>query len=38
LGCGQIKSGAPFTRERLVKYERLLEIEKGLKNKGVYGV
>ena len=37
LGCGQIKSGAPFTKERLVKYERLVEIEKKLKGSSIYG-
>jgi len=28
LGAEEIKSGAPYTRERLAKYERLLKIEK----------
>jgi len=33
LGAEQIKSGAPYTSERMVKYERLLKIEKKLKSK-----
>ncbi len=33
LGCGQIKAGAPSKPERLVKYERLVEIEKELGKK-----
>lgn len=30
LGCGQIKSGAPARGERVVKYNRLLAIERAL--------
>jgi len=33
LGAEEIKSGAPYTRERMAKYERLLEIEKKSKLK-----
>ena len=33
VGAEEIKSGAPHTRERLAKYERLLEIEKKSKLK-----
>lgn len=29
-GCGQIKAGAPEPKERMAKYQRLLEIEKDL--------
>ncbi len=31
LGCGMIKAGAPARGERVAKYNRLLEIEKGMK-------
>ena len=31
LGAEWIKSGAPYTSERMVKYERLVKIEKELK-------
>ncbi|OGZ18637.1 MAG: phosphopyruvate hydratase [Candidatus Nealsonbacteria bacterium RBG_13_42_11] len=32
VGAEFIKSGAPFTKERMAKYNRLLEIEKEIKN------
>jgi len=36
IGCGQIKSGAPSRPERLVKYDRLVEIEKELEKHGSF--
>jgi enolase len=33
-GVGQIKSGAPARGERVAKYNRLIEIETGLSQKG----
>ena len=34
-GCGQIKSGAPARGERVAKYNRILEIERNIKeNRG----
>jgi len=36
LGCGEIKSGAPFTIYRLAKYDRIEDIEKELGKKVVY--
>jgi len=36
MGTGQIKTGAPCRSERVVKYNRLMQIEKELGNKAVY--
>jgi len=36
IGTGQIKTGAPCRSERVVKYNRLMQIEKELGNKAVY--
>ena len=38
IASGQIKSGAPSKPERLVKYKRLLAIEKELGKKARYGL
>lgn len=37
VNAGQIKAGAPCRGERIAKYDRLLEIEKQLGQKAVYG-
>jgi enolase len=37
MGGGQIKAGAPCRGERVAKYNRLLEIEKELGERGSYG-
>jgi len=36
LNCGQVKAGAPCRGERIVKYNRLLEIEKELGSKAQF--
>jgi enolase len=36
MGTGQIKTGAPARSERVAKYNRLMRIERQLKNRAVY--
>jgi len=36
MGTGQIKTGAPCRSERVVKYNRLMQIEKELGNRAIY--